>query len=466
MSNGVLAAETTGGVNWIDPLNYQKPAFYPITVPDEASVSNKYWVDLGSGSGTACTSSSPCSWSTVQAKPGVQGEPAYIYIKGTGPIGSPTIYGVAGKEVVIKPWDNSTQATITGRNNWTTRQQYVIWDGGPNLRIKFNNTTGGQFDPSVYFNAASSGTHSHITLYRTQWDVTGQGEWISSWGTWDNLSIINSEFYATSTVDAQHHIYPSCGSNYGPMTNFYILNNIFRDTAGEAIEFRLVAQSVSGVVIDGNAFHNIGKGVCKTGWKCRSAITLAQEGGTIGSIRISNNLIWDTGEGIVRCWGGNANIYNNTVYNWGMGSPANAGYGQWAFFGYSKDGKCVVKNNIIYATGTTANGYTKIPFDTSPGITSNASNNICLSGQSCGALSQVYSGTTLLSTNQTDANFLQPNLSLPTLTTGVNLLSAGVTVDYRRNSRPSSAPFVIGAIQATQGAPISSIAAPQSLHVQ
>ena len=41
VSSSAFAAQTTGGVNWIDPLSYQKPQFIPITVPDEASVTNK-----------------------------------------------------------------------------------------------------------------------------------------------------------------------------------------------------------------------------------------------------------------------------------------------------------------------------------------------------------------------------------------------------------------------------------------
>lgn len=462
-SGSAFAAQTTGGVNWMDLLKYKKPAFYSITIPDEASVSNKYWVDLSSGSGTACTSSSPCSWSTVQTKPGVTGGPAYIYIKGTGSVGSPTMYGTAGNEVVIKPWDNATLATITGRNNWTTQQQHVIWDGGPNLNIHFSNTTGGQFDPSVYFNA-KSGLHSDITIYRTQWNVTGSGEWVAQWGMFSNLRFINNEFYSTSSDQSQHHLYFSGASNYGQSSGLEIKNNVFRDTPGEAIEFRMY-QNLTDVTIDGNAFHDIGKGTCSTSWKCRSPITLADSGGTASNVTISNNLIWDTGEGIVRCWNsGGSKIYNNTIYNWGMGSPANGGYGQWAFFGYSKDGTCFVKNNIIYATGNTANGYKKIPIDASPIITGNASNNICLDGQNCGASSQVYSAT-LLSTDPTNTGFLQPNLSDSNLIKGANLSFSGVRVDYRLISRPSSASFTIGAIEATQENSVS-LSTPQNLHIQ
>ena len=207
------AAQTTGGVNWLDPLGYAKPAFRSLTIPTPGA--NQYWVDLAGGSGSTCTATSPCTWASVQGKPGTQGGGAVIYIRNSGPIGSPTLYGTAGNEVVIKPWNDTTPATITGRNNWTTRIQYVIFDGGPNLSIKFNNTANAQFDPSIYFNAATAGLESHITFYRTQWTVPGMGENIAQWGIVDNLNIINSEFQSGSSTDRnnQHHIYFSGASN-------------------------------------------------------------------------------------------------------------------------------------------------------------------------------------------------------------------------------------------------------------
>jgi hypothetical protein len=428
-------------VNWLDPLSYSKPRSIAVSEPNESSVTNKYWVDLSGGSGSSCSQASPCALSSVSGKPGTTGGPAYIYIRGTGGIGSPILYGSVGKEVVIKPWDDSTQATITGRNNWTTRHQYVIWDGGPNLRIKFLNSTGGQFDPSVYFNASAAGLHSHITFYRTQWQVTNQGEWISQWGIYDNLSFINSEFYATNAGDTtnQHHIYLSGASNYGPSSNFNFLGNIVRDTPGEALEIRLF-QNLDGLVIDGNAMHNLGKGTCAGSWKCRSSITLAVGSGSpsLTNARITNNLIWDTGEGIVRDWLGKPLIANNTVYNWGVGSPANGGWGQWAFFGYSNDGNATIENNIIFATGSTANGYAKIPFDGSPFA---ASNNLCASGTKCGSSTGVVSASSFLSTDQNSAWFLRPGGSMTALL-GLNV---GLSVDYLGNARPTIGS--VGAIQ-------------------
>lgn len=429
-------------VNWLDPLDYPKPRPIAVPMPNEESVPNKYWVDLSSGTGSSCTRSNPCQLSAVSGKPGTTGGPAYIYIRGKGPIGSPTLYGSPGNEVVIKPWDDNTMATITGRNNWTTRHQHVIWDGGPNLMIRFENSGSGQFDPSVYFNARP-GLHSNITFYRTQWEVTNGGEWVAQWGVYDNLSFINSEFYATraQVTNAQHHMYMSGASNYGPSTNLNILGNIFRDTPGEAIEIRLF-QNLDGLVIDGNAMHNIGKGTCRADWKCRSAITFdASGGGSLSNARITNNLIWDTGEGIIRLWSGNPLIANNTFFDWGKGEPANGGWGQWALFGYSNNGRATIRNNIIYATGSTANGYKKIPFDRS---NFDASNNLCASGTSCGSASRTVSEASFLSLNPSSNTFLVPSSSSEANSGGT---SVGLSVDYLGSiRRESSGSIGIGAI--------------------
>jgi hypothetical protein len=439
----VAADQTTGGVNWLDPLAYTKPAFYPLTLPTPGA--HQYWVDLAAGSGTACTSAGPCSWTTVQGKPGTHGDGggAYIYIKNGGSIGSPTLYGTAGNEVVIKPWDDNTLAMITSRNNWTTRIQYVVFDGGPNLKIKFNNTANNQFDPSIYFNAASAGLQSHITFYRTEWTVPGMGEYISQWGIVDNLNIINSEFHSGASTDGsnQHHIYFSGASNFGSSAHVYIRNNVFRDTPGEEIEFRMY-QNMDDVVIDGNAFHNIGKGTCTVSWKCRPAVTVASNTASTTNLQISNNLMWDLGEGAVRMWDGLPLVYNNTIWQWGQGSPANGGYGQWAFYGSASDGAGTVRNNIIYGTGSTQNGNPLIPFDGSPFT---KSNNVCASGATsgCGQTFQASGANqTVMSLSPSSANFMLLNgVSSTAYQTGTAL--ATVTTSYLGTLR--AAPYDIGA---------------------
>jgi hypothetical protein len=459
-TQNATADQTTGGVNWLDPLGYTKPAFYSLTVP--APGANQYWVDLAGGSGTACTTGAPCSWATVQGKPGTRGDGggAYIYIKNTGPIGSPTLYGTAGNEVVVKPWDDNTLATITGRNNWTTRIQYVIFDGGPNLKIKFISTAGGQFDPSVYFNASSAGLQSRITFSRTQWTVPAMGEYISQWGIVDNLNIINSEFQSGSSTDgsSQHHIYFSGASNFGPSAHIYFRNNIFRDTPGEVIEFRMF-QNMDDVLIDGNVFHNIGKGTCPVNWKCRPAITLASNGATVTNIQISNNLMWDLGEGAVRMWTGSPLVYNNTVWQWGQGSPANGGWGQWAFYGSANDGNGNLRNNIIYGTGTTANGFALVPFDNSPFT---KANNVCASGATtgCGIAFQTAGvDQTVVSLSPDSPSFMLLNgTSSTAYRAGVTL--ASVATSYLGTARV--APYDIGACSSTG---VVALRAPTNLRI-
>ena len=462
-----FADQTTGGVNWIEPLGYTKPHFTPISVPSEASTPNKYWIDLTSGSGATCSNVSPCkSLSSVSGKAGTTGGPAYIYVKGIGPFGNPTLYGSVGNEVVIKPWDDNTSATFTGRNNLVSQLQNIVIDGGMNLGFRFQSDSGGQFDPSLYFNASGATTHQNIKIARSQWHVPGMGEWVAQWGQYTDLYFINNEFHADGSTDTgnQHHMYFSGASNYGTSSGLYILNNIFRSTPGEAIEFRMF-QTVTGVTIDGNAFHDVGKGTCSNSWKCRSAITFVDgqtSGARIANAKFSNNLVWDTGEGIMRCWASSSVlVYNNTVYLWGQGTPQNGNYGTWAFFGYQADGNCTPVNNIIYSGGgKSQNGSTLIPFDNSSGIASGASNNMCATGQSCGANAQPWSSTTAQSINPNISSFMFMNSSSTALGNGIN--TAG-TPDYISNPRPSSSGWDIGAIG---GSASTNIQAPTNLRVQ
>ncbi len=441
------AVANAASVNWLDPLAYQKPFAAVVAEPVEATVTNKYWVDLSSGSGTACSKTSPCSIGSVVGKPGTTGGPAYIYIRGSGSIGDLSLYGSAGNEVVVRPWDDATQATITGRNNWTTRHQNVIWDGGPNLRIKFLNNSGGQFDPVVYFNA-QSGLHANITFYRTQWQVTGQGEWVSQWGVFTNLRFISNEFYATGASDAsnQHHLYFSGASNYGGSTGLYVQYNVFRDTPGEAIEFRLF-QTFTDTFIEGNVFHNVGKGTCNAGWGCRSAITLASSGGSwSGTLRIANNIIWDTGEGCVRTWDNptSTQIYNNTCYNWGMGGKPTGAYSSAAFADYAFDSKVPgdFRNNALYAAGNDANGNKKTAF---PGNASLGSFNACASGVSCGSSNQTIAAASFSSVDQSTSTFLTPAAGSTLVGKGTSL--SVVTIDFDGFTRSTTTPFDIGAVQ-------------------
>lgn len=457
LASGLASAAT---VNWIDTADYQKPA--PLVVTEPSGVTNLYWVNLASGSGSTCTSVAPCAMSTVVGKAGTTGGPAIIYIKGTGDIGAPVLFGSAGNEIVIKPWDDSTQATIQpggGRITWTQQFQYVIFDGGPNLKIKFtNSSSASDFDPIIYFNASGATTHRNITFYRTEWAITncttgGNGgicEMIAQWGQFTSLAFINSEFHADANTNqaVMHHLYFSGASNFGPSTGLSILNNIFRNEAGEAMEFRLF-ENMTNVIISGNVFHDLGSGICSSSWKCRSAITIANgSGGTfIAPFSIINNLFWNLGEGCVRPWDviPATKIYNNTCYNWGVGTPANGAWGSAAMssptFSGCPDGD--YQNNAFYATGNDGNGNAKTPF---PFNVSCGNNNGCISGTSCGTSAQTISGASFQSVSSASRTFLKlANGSTP-IDNGATQSTA--SPDYMGKTRPAGASYDIGAFEA------------------
>ena len=148
LSNFSQAATTTGGVNWLDPLGYEKPQFVPITVPDEASCPNKYYVDQQSGSGSICSESSPCNWAGISGKSGTTGGPAYIYLKGNARLNlSGTLYGSVGNEIVIKPWPESSVSVVmqsSAGSNYinanmikSSNVHHLVIDGGPDMLFRF-----------------------------------------------------------------------------------------------------------------------------------------------------------------------------------------------------------------------------------------------------------------------------------------------------------------------------------------
>jgi hypothetical protein len=438
-----VAASAAAQVNWLDPLQYQKPAFVPVTLPDEASTPNKYYVDFQSGSGTACTQASPCnSVDAVLGKPGTTGGPAYIYLRGTGSLFlylSKSLYGSAGNEVVIKPWGSSL-VTLNGQNAFEPdsahRLSYIVIDGGPNLGISMT-APNSEFVPALSFNNAYDNDQmSHITVYRTRISSgTAAGNLLTIQGVTSYLSFINNEFYNSNPNDGrQHQIYPSAnGGGNSRMVHLYFRNNIIRDIGGDGIEFNLrnsnAALEIDDAIVEGNAFHNIGKQTCSVSWGCRPAITLAnqQDGINWGAVTIRNNLIWDTGEGAVRTWAGNPLIVDNTVFDWGKGGT---GY-SWAFYGYSGDGSGTIRNNLMYSPAG------KNPFDGSPFV---ASNNLCASGKSCGSASQTWSANTVLSIDPNNAGFMQLAANSEARNNGLAIST--ITSDYAGKSRP---PYDIGA---------------------
>lgn len=459
VNSTLLQISNVAVVNWADAGAYVKPI--ALLVAEPTGVSNNYYLDLTSGSGTTCSQVSPCAtFGALSGKAGINGGPANIYVKGTGQWDDQALVGSSGNEIVVRPWDDSTTATFQQRVNWNNNKIFLIVDGGPNMQLRFVNSGPNQFDPVIFLSNSNANGQHDITFYRTRWQVTNGGEQLASYGSWTNLSFINSEFFATgATVTGfQHHVYIS-GCNAGAtMVGLKFLNNIFYNTPGEAIELRIAGNgsSLDQVTISGNAFHDLGQGTCSGSFKCRGAITFSRDGsgcsvsgGTFGSTGIVfNNLIWNTGEGAMRTWDNPSTyqFYNNTVYAWGLGNPANNAYSSAAFQNFSFTGTVNgdFRNNAIYATGTDNNGNTLVPFSGTGGATSQ--NNACRVGP-CGTSAQTITGADFQSLSAASAAFLLPNDSGLLINHGQTLGS--VPIDYAGFSRPQSpnTSYTIGAVE-------------------
>jgi hypothetical protein len=443
------AERTTGGINWLDPLGYQKPAFVSLTVPDEAAAP-KYYVDLASGSGTSCTQAAPCALASVAGKPGTNGGPAYVYLKGTGRFylfdPKTSFYGSAGKEIVVKPWPAGTTgcpsgctATIKSSSVNTlegSNLHHWIFDGGPNMGITIETSSAGD-------NNALRVNASNITLYRVQGRcdaATQRGNRVLavSSGKSTGFKVINSEFYGCEGGDRdsqQSALYlgsSSCFDGNAGYDNFLWQNNIVRGMGGEGIEINPRSAS-TGATIVGSVFHDVGKQVCGGNWDCRPAITVDDCGGSASGITVSNNLMWDLGSSCM--WtkgrGSSRTFDNNTCYDYSNGAGSGA-----CQQGLCGDTAATVRNNIIYSPGG------RDPFG---GSSFTATNNLCGSGESCGTSRQTWSTSTLLSTAQNDPKFLMLGAASEAISSGINLFGIGVTSDYSGVTRSATGLFDLGA---------------------
>jgi hypothetical protein len=443
-------------VNWLDTSLYQKPAPVDLNKPNEATVSNKYWIDLSSGSGSTCSQSSPCkSFDDVLGKPGTTGGPAVIYVKGTGSMSwfSDNINGSGNADcrttacsnwILIRTWPAGSPgcatectATITGNSNINSPSgvHHVMFDGGPDLKIRFDSNAG----TATYANHIIA---DYVIVYRTQTFCTGANRQLG-WSVGDtsvsnHVYFINNEFYGCgSTGDQVSAVYVGPGSG-GGYTDFVFQNNIVRDFFGEGIEINPRVTS-TGLTIVGNAIYNVGKGTCATAWNCRPGITVGiQSGGGNNSTMIANNLIWDTGSSCVWDRGGGTPkplIYNNTCYDYAKGSGGGDPNPE-GISSYQDGGTATVRNNIIYAPNGTN------PLDGSPFT---ASNNLCGSGKSCGSGSQVWSVNSVLSVLQGATGFLQIGSASEARNHGITV--SGITTSYNSVARPQESVFDIGAFE-------------------
>lgn len=446
------AEYTSGGVNWLDALSYTKPRFVPLAVPDEASVANKYYVDMSNGSGSTCSESSPCaSLNSVSGKPGTNGGPAYIYLRGNGYLNltSSTLAGSAGNEIVVKPWPNdSTPATMKATSGCNVSDantiagsatHHVIFDGGPDMLFRFVGS-GCTSNQNGYTLVVRS---NDITLYRVRVDANGSagpalGPATGSGTRLSNFRFINSELYGASRY---YGVYTGggtgCSAGDTSHTNLEFRNSIFRNIDGRGIQVEPRSNS-SGVIIDGNAFHDVGYN--RSGSSSISgAVQIANAcGGTTTGVVVSNNLMWDLGGGGVLVFVNVSSpsgfeVYNNTIYDYAKASPASLN--SHAVTCYSDGCKADVRNNIILSPK--ASGVN--PLNRSSAFSTNK--NLCESGTSCGSSSVSGSASTAFkSTSSSSSSFLFP--SGPALDSGST--QPLTTTDYLGKNRSNTSD--VGAI--------------------
>ncbi len=453
---GLSGTARAATVNWLDPLGYAKPVPVDLNLPNEATVTNKYWIDLSSGSGSTCSQSSPCnSFDSVLGKPGTTGGPAIIYVKGTGAMswfndrinGSGDVdcrTGNCAGWIVIRTWPAGSPgcatectATINGNSNINspTGVHHIVFDGGPDLKIRFNSNAGS----STYANHIIA---DWVIVYRTQTFCTGANKQLG-WSVGDtsvssHVYFINNEFYGCAgTGDQSSAVYVGPG-NGGGYSDFVFQNNIVREFYGEGLEVNPRVTS-NGASIIGNAFHNVGKGTCSGAWLCRPAITMSiQSGGGNNNTVIANNLMWDIGSGCIWERGGGsprAVIYHNVCYDYGKGGSGSNPNPQ-GISGYSNSGSATIRNNIIYAPNGTN------PFD---GSSFTASNNLCASGKSCGSSARVWSSNTVSSTLENSADFLKPGSASEARNTGYAVTN--IVTTYQGGIRPFESGYDIGVFE-------------------
>jgi hypothetical protein len=389
LSDGSYAAQTTGGVNFTDPLGYTKPAFYPISYPSEADCGgNVYYVDRLSGSGTSCTHDQPCAWTALSGKPGMAGGPARIYLKGGTQNMTITsgMYGSAGNEIVILPWpDSSADVVFSSGGTYGNRiggatAHHIIFDGGPKMQFVFNSVGG---SGETNYNVTTAG--DYITFYRCRFDNNANsgpviGPAVGS-GTYTNYNyFINCEIYDAMNL---YGVYTgggtACSAGDTGHNYLYFINNIFRDICGRGIQIEPRDYSDHTYVI-GNAFHNIGYG-CSNLNQVSSCVQPATACGGINSyLYVYNNIAWDLGGGFFYINGSasNAFAWNNTVYDYAK-SPRTAQTQSHAFS--CDSGPMTARGNI--ALRSNAGGV--VAFNR---CSFTQSNNLCEDGTCTG-----YSGT-------------------------------------------------------------------------
>lgn len=473
--SGPRLSTTAGGgggsdplVHWIDPLSYSKPVGVSISEP--ATGGNEYWVDLTSGAGSTCSMASPCDdMDDVIGKTGINGGPAVIHVKGTGGMSwfNDTVQGTGDNDcrtasctnwILVTTWpagstgcSSECTGTFTGNSNMNSSTvNHVIFDGGPDLKIRLNSTgSTGQYVHNINSN--------WFVIYRTQMFCTGAnnqlGWQIGSTTVAQHVKFINNEFYgcdATGDQISSVYLGPGTGGGY---SDFVFQNNIVRDMFGDGIEVNPRASS-TGITITGNLFHHDGIGTCTTyipappsGWNCRPAITMANQGPGNGNTDtvITNNVMFHTGSGCIWDRGAGTNaaiIEGNTCYDYAVGDGRALDPNPEGITDISGGGtSAAVRNNIIYTANQTS---ISNPLGASY---PNANHNACASGKTCGSSSQVWTTGNWLSISSASSDFLK--IGSGSIARDAGATGIPLTFDYMLNPRPQNTLYDIGAFEYT-----------------
>ena len=466
----LLSLPAQSQVHWVDTLAYQKPRTYPLPMPDEASVANKYWVSISTGSGSACSQAAPCaSLNAVAGKPGTNGDgPAYIYVKGNGylNITASTLAGSSGNEIVIKPWPGDYTPTVwtaqggCGIGNANTISgsgtHHVIFDGGPRMLLQFRGSacTTSQNGYTVVVNS------NDITFYRVQVNANGSqgpalGIATGNGVTTNNFSFINSELYGATRY---YGVYTgggaTCCSGTNGHNNLVFRNSIFRNIDGRGIQLE-PRGAASGVIVDGNVFRDVGYN--RTGASITVSSCVQPAGaccGTVKNITVTNNLAFDLGGGFASVEGGQTpyKIIGNTVYDYAKasGTPNVQMHGIGVF---PSGSAAEARNNIILKKNNAA--VCAFDCDRSGGLNAASSNNICESSAGGCGPSAVNSTAvaTFLSATPDSLNFLKLLGTANAVNAGTNTGSAtpGTAKDFTGKNRGLGGAYDIGAMESGTG---------------
>ncbi len=462
-----MSEQTSGGVTFADTLGYTKPQFYPITVPTEADVTNKYYVDLTSGSGTLYTQANPgLTLEGLEGKTGMNGGPAYVYVKGSAKfdISGVTINGSSGNEIVIKPWPGETAAVTFPSDGGASASiaqanlisganvHHLIVDGGPLMLFRFTGTSSTGQNAYTFVIQSNNITIARCRVSQNAGTGPAIGPGVGDLIDIVNFKLINSEIFdVQNDAGAAYGMYEGGGSNCSTGRSTYndlrILNCIFRDILDNGIQIEPRNDTSIGLYIDGCAIHSLGQsGGDRPGIGIASAC-----GASFTDTFIRNNILFNLSYGgIVTDGGTNMQVVSNTIYDYAQNQTETL---QSHGITSTTDGQAmIVRNNAVANSNsnTGVNAYNRTSgWTASNNYSSNVQTDTGTSPQTGAA------ADTFQSLDSNVSTFLWPK------NTGnlyANGWSGAPTPDYLGQSRPLDGAMDIGAIEYGPGPGGSAIA--------